>query len=133
LVNPPSSSLFSATPKTACHKPAAVTASREFFLLQSIPWSTALERASAGLDRVIGQALRRVPPRESALLAWPVACGSAVADRTLARSFSNGVLYIEVADQGWRRELSALAGQYLSAINRFSAERVERIEFVVAK
>ncbi len=92
-----------------------------------------MERASANLDRTINQVLRRVPVKENILLAWPVACGSAVANRTRAVSFEKGVLSVEVPDQGWRRELAALAGQYLAAINRFSAERVQRIEFVVYK
>jgi predicted nucleic acid-binding Zn ribbon protein len=92
-----------------------------------------MERAGANLDRTITQVLRRVPTKESVLLAWPVACGSAVADRTRALSFEKGVLSVEVPDQGWRRELTALAGQYLAAINRFSSERIQRIEFVVHK
>ena len=92
-----------------------------------------LERASASLDKVIGDALHRVRSGDSALLAWPLACGSAVSDRTRAVRFSQGVLYIEVADQGWRRELMSLAGRYLAAINKYSRERVERIEFVVSK
>jgi Dna[CI] antecedent DciA-like protein len=92
-----------------------------------------MERAAAHLDRTINQVLRRVPSKDSILLAWPVACGSAVADRTRAIRFENGVLSVEVLDQGWRRELSALAGQYLAALNRVAAERVQRIEFVVHK
>jgi Dna[CI] antecedent, DciA len=92
-----------------------------------------MERAAAHLDRTINQVLRRVPSKDSILLAWPVACGSAVADRTRAIRFENGVLSVEVLDQGWRRELSALAGQYLAALNRVATERVQRIEFVVHK
>lgn len=90
-----------------------------------------MERASAGLESVISKALHQSSPEESALLAWPVACGSAVADRTRALSFSDGVLCVEVADAGWKRELGALASQYLSVINRYASVRVVRIEFVV--
>ena len=93
----------------------------------------AVERAGANLDRAINHVLRRVPPKNSALLAWPIACGSAVADRTRALNFEKGVLSVEVPDKGWRRELAALAGQYLAVVNRLSAERVQRIEFVVRK
>lgn len=81
----------------------------------------------------MGGALRRAPSGERVVLAWPLACGSAVADRTRALEFSGGVLSVEVSDQGWRRELSRLASQYVAAINKYSRERVERIEFVVAK
>ncbi len=92
-----------------------------------------LERASASLDKVIGDALHRVRSGDSAVLAWPLACGSKVADRTRAVRFSQGVLHVEVADPGWRRELMSLAGRYLATINKYSRERVERIEFVVSK
>ncbi|MGA2005451.1 MAG: DUF721 domain-containing protein [Terriglobales bacterium] len=90
-----------------------------------------MNRASAGLESVIAKALHRAPAEESALLAWPVACGSAVADRTRALSFADGVLRVEVADKGWQRELTALAPRYVAAINRYAATTVRRIEFVV--
>jgi hypothetical protein len=90
-----------------------------------------LNRASAGLETIIANALHRAPASESALLAWPVVCGSTVADRTRALSFSDGILRVEVADAGWRRELVSLAPRYLAAINKYSASSVKRIEFVV--
>jgi hypothetical protein len=90
-----------------------------------------LNRASAGLETIIAKALQRAPESESALLAWPVVCGSAVADRTRALSFSDGILRVEVADAGWRRELANLAPRYVASINKYSAIAVKRIEFVV--
>ncbi len=54
-------------------------------------WSPALNRASAGLETIVAKALHRAPADESALLAWPVVCGSAVAERTRALSFSAGI------------------------------------------
>lgn len=90
-----------------------------------------MNRASAGLETIIANALHRAPASESALLAWPVVCGSTVADRTRALSFSDGILRVEVADAGWRRELASLAPRYVAAINKYSATSVKRIEFVV--
>jgi hypothetical protein len=90
-----------------------------------------LNRASAGLESIVAKALHRSPAGESALLAWPVACGSAVADRTCAVSFADGILKVEVADAGWQRELCALAPRYVAVVNRYSATTVRRIEFVV--
>jgi hypothetical protein len=65
------------------------------------------------------------------MLAWPVACGSSVADRTRALSFSEGILRVEVSDAGWQRELTHLAPRYLALVNKYSATPVNRIEFVV--
>jgi hypothetical protein len=90
-----------------------------------------LNRASSDLEAIVAKALHRAPAGESALLAWPVACGSAVADRTRALSFSDGILRVEVADSGWRRELTQLAPRYVAVINKYSVASVKRIEFLV--
>ena len=90
-----------------------------------------MDRASEGLENIVAKALHRAPAAESPLLAWPVACGSAVAERTRAVSFADGVLRVEVANAGWRQELAALAPRYVATINRYSAAAVRRIEFVV--
>jgi hypothetical protein len=90
-----------------------------------------LNRASAGLETIIAKSIHRAPASESALLAWSVACGSAVADRTRALDFSSGLLRVEVPDEGWRRELAHLAPRYLALVNKYSAASVTRIQFVV--
>jgi hypothetical protein len=90
-----------------------------------------MERAGNRLENIIAKALHLAPPQESPLLAWPVACGSAVAERTRAVAFADGILHVEVADRGWRQELVSLAPRYVAAINRYSAVQVKRIEFGV--
>jgi hypothetical protein len=91
-----------------------------------------MQRPGAGLERVVALSLRKAPAGQSPVLAWPLACGSAVAARTRAMDFSQGVLRIEVRDAGWRKELQALAPRYLASIQRYVSERVMRLEFVVA-
>ena len=88
-----------------------------------------MEQIAPALDKIVTRGVRR--SKDSALVAWPLACGSAVAERTQAVSFAYGVLRIEVPDAGWRRELQHLAPRYLAALNRYAAESVDRIEFVV--
>ncbi len=90
-----------------------------------------MERAGSDLERIVVQSLRQAPPAQAPLMAWPVVCGSAVAERTRAVQFADGVLRVEVADNSWKSELQALAPRYLAAINRYTVEIVRRIEFVV--
>jgi serine protease inhibitor len=90
-----------------------------------------VERAANRLESIVAKALRLAPVQDSPVLAWPVVCGSSVAERTKAIAFSAGTLRIEVADAGWRQELSSLAPRYLAAINRYSSTPVRRIDFVV--
>jgi hypothetical protein len=60
-----------------------------------------------------------------------LACGSVVAERTRAVDFVAAVLRVEVPDSGWKRELQSLAPHYLAQLNRYAAQKIERIEFVI--
>jgi predicted nucleic acid-binding Zn ribbon protein len=90
----------------------------------------AMEQVGAGLEKIVVGSLRRSPAGEGPLLAWALACGHAVAARTRAVNFAQGILRVDVPDAGWQAELQALAPQYLAVINRYVAESVRRIEFV---
>jgi hypothetical protein len=92
-----------------------------------------MEQAGAGLEKLVAHAMRQAPAAEAAVSAWPLVCGSAVAERSRALSFADGVLHVEVGDAGWKSELQSLAPRYLAAINRYTSEAVRRIEFVVAR
>lgn len=92
----------------------------------------AMEQVGAGLEKIVASSLRRSPDGQGPLLAWSIACGPAVATRTKAVNFADGMLRVEVPDRGWRTELQVLAPQYLAVINRYVAESVRRIEFVIA-
>jgi len=92
-----------------------------------------VQQAGSGLEKIVAQSLRQSPPAEAPLLAWPVVCGSAVAERTRAISFEDGVLRVQVADSGWKSELQSLAPRYVATINKYSPVVVNKIEFVVAR
>ena len=90
-----------------------------------------MEQAGSGLEKIVVNSLRRVAPGDAPMLAWPLVCGSAVAERTRAVEFAEAVLKVEVPDAGWKRELQALAAPYVAMLNRYAGQRVERVEFVV--
>ena len=90
-----------------------------------------MEPAGTGLEKIVLGSLRRVPPDQAPLLAWPLVCGSVVADRTRALDFSGAVLRVEVPDAGWKREMQSLAPRYLAMLNRYAGKKVERIDFVI--
>jgi|SRR5579862_6914995 len=90
-----------------------------------------MAQAAAVAGPVLARSLRRAPAGTSPLLAWPLACGPAVAERTHALNFAQGILQVQVPDAGWRAELRDLAPRYVAVINRYAAETVQRIEFVI--
>ena len=69
---------------------------------------------------------------EAPLLAWPVVCGGAVASKTRALSFVDGVLVVAVPDVAWRYQLQGMAEQYLTGVNQLAGRQVKSISFVVA-
>ncbi len=92
-----------------------------------------MQQAGAGLEKIVVGCLRRVPQAEAPLLAWPLVCGSVVAERTQATDFADAVLRVEVPDAGWKREMQSLAPRYLAALNRYAGQKVERIEFLIRR
>lgn len=92
-----------------------------------------MEQAGSDLEKIVARSLRQAPRSQAPLMAWPVVCGSAVAERTRALSFLDGVLRVAVSDLGWKSELQSLAPRYLASINRYTVEAVRRIEFVVTR
>src|SRR4030088_2640732 len=100
-------------------------------IMRLVQRNVELELAGTRLQGVVAGSMRPLPRNEAPVLAWPLVCGSAVAERTRAVSFAAGILHVEVADTGWKRELQALAPRYVAMINRYSVQTVSRIEFVV--
>jgi hypothetical protein len=92
-----------------------------------------MEQAGAGLEKIVLGSLRRAPQGEAPVLAWPLVCGSKVAERTRALEFAGAVLRVEVPDAGWKREMQSLAPRYLAMLNRYAGQKVERIEFVIGQ
>ncbi len=97
------------------------------YLYEELHWS----RRARDWKKLLLDSLRRVPLGEAPLLAWPLVCGSVVAERTRAVEFADAVLRVEVPDAGWKREMQGLAPRYLAALNRYAGQKVERIEFVI--
>ena len=86
-----------------------------------------MEQAGSNLEKIVARSLRQAPPAQAPLMAWPVVCGSAVAERTRALSFVDGVLRVAVTDAGWKSELQSLAPRFVVSINRDKVVGVLRI------
>ena len=93
-----------------------------------------MQQAGSDLERIVEQSLRQAPPLEAPLMAWPVVCGSAVAEATRALSFVDGALRVaRPGDKDAPLRLQTLAPRYLAVINRYTTQAVRRIEFVVSR
>ncbi len=91
-----------------------------------------MQPVRTGLEKIVLDALQRTPLQEAPVLAWPFACGPAVAQKTRPLSFEDGILTVEVADSNWRAQLMDMAPQFLGRLNQLVSHKVERLNFIVS-
>lgn len=90
-----------------------------------------MEHVRQTLQQIVVDAVRRAPAEDVPLLAWPLACGSAVAEKTRALAFADGELTVQVPDAPWRLQLLNLTGEYLRQLREITDGRVQRLRFVL--
>ena len=89
-----------------------------------------MHHARNTLSKIYGKAVQQVAGEQAPVIAWPLVCGSKVAQRTAALGCVNGELAVRVPDKVWRNELQCFQGQYLAALNQMSRHKVTSIRFV---
>jgi Dna[CI] antecedent, DciA len=92
-----------------------------------------MQSARHSLQSLAARVLKNAPPDEAVVLAWPLACGSAVAERTSAVAFENGTLRVRVPDRGWQCQLESFSPQYAQKIAQISGIAVTAIRYEVAR
>ena len=88
---------------------------------------------SSSLQKIAADLLQTAPPEEAPLLAWPMACGAGVSERTRALSFEEGVLTIAAPDHAWCTQLKSFSDTYLQSLNRISPTKVSQLRFIIEK
>lgn len=79
----------------------------------------------------LGRSLSRLQAEDKLAAAWPVACGKALAERGAVVGFVDGMIYVEVADGGWLRQMMSMQGQLAGEMGRISGVQVRGIHFEV--
>src|ERR1700682_3146677 len=91
-----------------------------------------MEPIRSDLRNIMSEILRAQPPEEAVVLAWPLVCGSEVAARSRAVSFTDGILSVEVQDANWRSQLMSFAPRYVAVFAELMGPLVKRVQFQVA-
>jgi hypothetical protein len=91
-----------------------------------------MQSTRQNLQSLAARVLKNTAPEEAVLLAWPLVCGSSVAERATAIRFENGTLSVCVPDRGWQSQLYDFSAQYSEKLSRLTGVVVERIRYEVA-
>ncbi len=90
-----------------------------------------MERVRTDIQKFAATLLQNFPPEEAVVLAWPLVCGSSVAQRTKALEFASGTLRVQVPDTGWCSQLFEFSRQYIAALNAVARQKVvKQIEYL---
>lgn len=89
-----------------------------------------MQNARVTLSKIYAKAVQETAGEQAPVLAWPLACGSKIAQRTAALGCVNGELAVRVPDKIWRNELQCFQDRYVAALNQVSRHKVKSIRFV---
>ena len=92
-----------------------------------------MQSARHDLNSLAARILKDAQTDEAMLLAWPLACGSAVAARTRAVEFQDGTLYVSVQDRSWQAQLEDFSPHYKGKLAQLTGTKVERIRYQVQR
>lgn len=88
-----------------------------------------MQSARHHLNALAARVFKDVPAEEAVVLAWPLACGSTIAQRTQAFAYQNGILRVRVPDRSWQMQLEDFSPQYKAKILMLTGINVERIRY----
>lgn len=88
-----------------------------------------LEGIRSVLRSSLARSLRTLSDHDRLSVAWPVACGRAMAEHGEIVGFSGGVLEVEVADAAWLHQMVNMRGQLTAEMSRIAGVRVREIHF----
>jgi hypothetical protein len=81
------------------------------------------------LRQTLRRSLRDMGEEDRLALAWPVACGSALAGRAEVVRYDEGILTLAVASREWLSEFEQLAALLTSDLRRVSGVQLAAIHF----
>lgn len=90
-----------------------------------------MQSARQDLHAIAARVLKDTDPADAVVLAWPLVCGAAVAQRVRAVAFENETLRVSVPDKGWQSQLEAFNPQYLHRLSQLAGVAVKRITYQI--
>ena len=95
-----------------------------------------LSQPMESIRTVLELLLRQLPPEsadEAALLAWSIVAGPGILARTRAERLEGGILHVRVCDATWLRQLEAVRGDLVQALNRLlGGQKIRDLALYVA-
>ncbi len=92
-----------------------------------------LEGMRALLRGALGKSLQAMSAGDRLAAAWPVACGSALADRGVVAEYTDGVVRVIVSDAAWLQQMRSMSGLLQRELGKIAGVTVTGIHFEVGR
>jgi len=91
----------------------------------------AMEGMRELLRKSLARSLEGMREEDRVAAAWPVACGTAMAGHGLISGYADGVVWIQVEDEAWLRQMMSMRRQLTAELGRIAGVAVREIHFEV--
>lgn len=83
------------------------------------------------LKGALGRSLRAMRDEDRLAASWPVACGKALAERGAVVGYADEVVWVDVENGAWLRQMMSMQGQLAGELGRIAGVKVSGIHFEV--
>lgn len=80
-------------------------------------------------SRWLARSLEALAEEDKLAAAWPVACGSAVAQRGIVTGYNEGVVRIQVVDEIWMQQMMSMRSQLTAELAKIAGVKLREIHF----
>jgi trehalose-6-phosphatase len=85
------------------------------------------------LRKSLARSLEGMQEEDRVAAAWPVACGKAMAGHGLIARYADGMVWVEVEDEAWLRQMMSMRRQLTAELGRIAGVPVREIHFEVKR
>lgn len=85
------------------------------------------------LRKSLARSLEGMREEDRVAAAWPVACGKSLASHGLMARYADGMVWVEVEDEAWLRQMMSMRRQLTAGLARIAGVPVREIHFEVKR
>ena len=85
------------------------------------------------LKKSLRQSIESLDDVDRLAVAWPVACGKAMAEHAFVVSYADGIVCLEAVDDAWMREMMNMKAHLAHEISRIAGVQVKEIRIAIKR
>lgn len=85
------------------------------------------------LKKSLGQSIEALNDMDRLAVAWPVACGKAMAEHASVVDYADGIVRLEAVDDAWMREMMNMKAHLAREMSQIAGVPVKEIRIAIKR